>query len=1048
MPDSNEADIPIQQTEGASVVDQTEADADVTELAAVETTQWSSDVAFLNDSGGLTEWRNFTASRGPSIDATQDHLPKLTLSDDERASAKSLDSRAIAQDATVVDKSKLASGVVPEIEGGQTIPGEPPRITDPLPAIPPGIRITIPNPTLPGFTVMDPAVPAKPGISADASMPIKAGVIADPLRPVEPVVGPGDATLPVKPGNPGDAALPVKPGNPGDPKPEFKRGQSVPTEPPKITDPLPKIPPPIQRIVDHGALTGRKSDSAGASIRHPSTKDTTPAEQAVAAFRANLRAAEAQNQAGQNPKLAAQLAAQMELKKLAALNPEQAMKDTAATAAALLARKTLMRGDQGGDKNPATKLGGRPKELGKQAPLQTPESLAAKPSLEHEKTDPHAVLHTDFAASILPHKGNHGIASSLPVDSSFLRIAKGKELIAATKLFEEKGTGGKGQLLEQTVAGKTHLPELTLVEKPHDIAQHSIKPHSVNASELSDPIISKSAKVNSPAFDFAAPTLSEKSKIFMAAHTPIARSLVGSGADQVFAAAAIPQDIKVTSRARHALEPSIALASSGEPTAANTFKSAARSLNFTPSPDDSGRLLAAANSKTGKSLLRVDRGEKEFIAGTERQVKATPLTYERTLNDRNSAPLGVEKLHVHQLEPSADKPAHKIARSLSNGMKTFTLPVTTGDGRNSITVASKKDWHATAHARASIVSALGQDLTALASSASPKIMHTAEQLPVAAGDDTIEITSARSLKPTALTEKSLTNKGADNTASALTMSKSLLPSANIQKTNMYTLVQAIRNADAAPVRETVRKTGSSAQNEAGEKQVARTAATNDHAEIMPAKFAGELKLQVTYLHIGNRVFLLDRRLVVKDSHGKEPVAPPSELIVTAGVAAVIASRRLRRRKKKGDNFSTSIDENTQEEESQPTNDSVQFNRECAPPSFAVTRFGYMIQPGDTLSNLAQAVWQDAEVAWLLSEVNKLSREWQGNECSITLAERQVIELPLPEEVVDFYRSGESMLHKQHKLTTIVTRCKLDEELSAAALAMQFNIPSQIIQHPH
>jgi hypothetical protein len=268
---------------------------------------------------------------------------------------------------------------------------------------------------------------------------------------------------------------------------------------------------------------------------------------------------------------------------------------------------------------------------------------------------------------------------------------------------------------------------------------------------------------------------------------------------------------------------------------------------------------------------------------------------------------------------------------------------------------------------------------------------------------------------------------------------------------MDTLVQAMRNADAAPERETVRKKGSSAQNEAGEKQVAKTATVNDHAEIMPSKFAGELKLQVTYLHIGNRVFLLDRRLVVKDSHGKEPVAPPSELIVTAGVAAVIAGRRLRRRKKKGDaqdNFSASINEHIQEEESVPTTDSVQLNRESAPLAQAVTRFSYMIQPGDTLVDLAQAIWQDSEVAWLLAEVNKLTQEWQGSECSITLVERQVIELPLAEEVVDFYRSGLSTLHKHHILTTIVTRCTLDEGLSAAPLPTQFSIPSQLTQYLH
>ncbi len=167
-----------------------------------------------------------------------------------------------------------------------------------------------------------------PGVVADPSQPIKAGVIAD---------------LPIA----------LKPVDPTDPTRKFEDGQSLPGEPPRITDPLPIVPPSIQRFVDHGALTGRKHDTPGSSTRFPIRVTQRQQDKPLTAFRANLRAAEAQNQTAQNPKLATQLAAQMELKKLAAQNPERTKKETATTAALL--RKTLMRGDQGGEKGSGVK---------------------------------------------------------------------------------------------------------------------------------------------------------------------------------------------------------------------------------------------------------------------------------------------------------------------------------------------------------------------------------------------------------------------------------------------------------------------------------------------------------------------------------------------------------------------------------------------------------------------------------------------------------------------------------------------------------------------
>ncbi len=96
----------------------------------------------------------------------------------------------------------------------------------------------------------------------------------------------------------------------------------------------------------------------------------------------------------------------------------------------------------------------------------------------------------------------------------------------------------------------------------------------------------------------------------------------------------------------------------------------------------------------------------------------------------------------------------------------------------------------------------------------------------------------------------------------------------------------------------------------------------------------------------------------------------------------------------------------------------------------------MIQPGDTLVDLAQAIWQDPNIAWLIIEVNKLNQTWNGKECSVTLAERQIIDLPVSDEVIDFYRSGRIVSHKDQRLVTIVKQSSLDQELLSNAALVQ------------
>ncbi len=91
-------------------MDLPESDGDATSLPVVDQSDWSSDVAFLKDSGGLEEWRSFTATLTPSLDATQVQLPKLALAD-----------------GGIGDKPTLTSGGIAEFEDGQAIPGSRPE---------------------------------------------------------------------------------------------------------------------------------------------------------------------------------------------------------------------------------------------------------------------------------------------------------------------------------------------------------------------------------------------------------------------------------------------------------------------------------------------------------------------------------------------------------------------------------------------------------------------------------------------------------------------------------------------------------------------------------------------------------------------------------------------------------------------------------------------------------------------------------------------------------------------------------------------------------
>lgn len=228
--------------------------------------------------------------------------------------------------------------------------------------------------------------------------------------------------------------------------------------------------------------------------------------------------------------------------------------------------------------------------------------------------------------------------------------------------------------------------------------------------------------------------------------------------------------------------------------------------------------------------------------------------------------------------------------------------------------------------------------------------------PPSDADESLHMAEAEEALHTAEAEETLPAADGDDSALLATKFKSLLPTVITHKSSQPTLAQTARSVDATPEQKAIRAESGRPQN-VSEKQLARTPIDDDHAEFMHSKFSGDLKLRVTYLHIGNRIFLLKRQLIDKNSYSERPAAPSAELVLSAGVAALIAGRRLKRRRKNGealDNTDARVTESV-EEESLPTNDSNERRRESVPLSRAASRFSYMIQPGDTLADLANSI---------------------------------------------------------------------------------------------
>jgi hypothetical protein len=90
---------------------------------------------------------------------------------------------------------------------------------------------------------------------------------------------------------------------------------------------------------------------------------------------------------------------------------------------------------------------------------------------------------------------------------------------------------------------------------------------------------------------------------------------------------------------------------------------------------------------------------------------------------------------------------------------------------------------------------------------------------------------------------------------------------------------------------------------------------------------------------------------------------------------------------------------------------------------------------DTFVSLAEHHFYDATLSWLIVDLNarKVNEIWKGNTKVVAVRNGETIELPVWEDIVEFYQN-KPKLAKPDNLLTVVLKRNLDRELIEAALA--------------
>ncbi len=110
---------------------------------------------------------------------------------------------------------------------------------------------------------------------------------------------------------------------------------------------------------------------------------------------------------------------------------------------------------------------------------------------------------------------------------------------------------------------------------------------------------------------------------------------------------------------------------------------------------------------------------------------------------------------------------------------------------------------------------------------------------------------------------------------------------------------------------------------------------------------------------------------------------------------------------------------------------TQKNPPAAPPSNQIVSYRplWLVTVNDTLTKLAEQIYQDPEVGWLIADMNlsRVKERYVNDKRVIELQSRQQIELPIQEDI-DIFKFNKPKDASAEKLITIVQANQLDKEL--------------------
>ncbi|MCW5822488.1 MAG: hypothetical protein KIT34_06770 [Cyanobacteria bacterium TGS_CYA1] len=123
-------------------------------------------------------------------------------------------------------------------------------------------------------------------------------------------------------------------------------------------------------------------------------------------------------------------------------------------------------------------------------------------------------------------------------------------------------------------------------------------------------------------------------------------------------------------------------------------------------------------------------------------------------------------------------------------------------------------------------------------------------------------------------------------------------------------------------------------------------------------------------------------------------------------------------------------------------DKLKLNQNNSKPAQSISNYRplWQVLENDSLTNLAEQIYQDSDVAWLIADMNlsRVRETWMNNKRVIQMQSRQQIELPIQEDI-NLFKQNKNPAHCAENLITVVIENQLDKDhLNSQLQALQIN----------